>query len=317
MRSRIIGLFLLVFLSACTQQSSTGTSPTGPSAPTVTSVTVTGALGIASVGLTSQMTATAHFAKGTTQNVTNQATWSSSDAKVATVSAGLVTAVGVGTATITATYNSVSGLTRISVNRPATYILSGQVTESAPTTSTMLSGARIEFTDSSNQGRFAITDASGRYQITLVPPGTYNLRATLAGYVESTKQVAVNTDAIADFALAPTPISTWFTRTGSITGTNAACYDNRPCEIFALPPVHNSGPLYATLLWNNLAAVLALQLYNVDTGQVVFSASSTAGQTSLYLGTQIQAPGNYQLRVVAVSAPGSVGLTLNVTACPN
>ena len=321
MPRRILGLvlvvFLAVFLAACSQDTSTSDGPTGPSSPTVTSVTLAGSLSMNIIGQTSQVTATAHFAKGTTQNVTAQATWTSSDATVVTVTGGLVTAVGEGTATIAATYQNVSGLTRVTVTKPPNYMLSGKVTESAPTTSTVLSGARIDFTDAANQGRFATTDGTGQYQLLQVPAGTYTVRATLAGYVDATKQVTVSANTTLDFALVPTPNTIWFTRTGSISASSAGCPgETHPCQAFALPPVHNAGPLQSTLLWDDSNALLALQLVNVDTGQVLASAS-VPGQTNQYLDSRIQTPGNYQLRVIGVTVSGSVSITLHVTACPN
>jgi len=59
------------------------------------------------VGGTRQLTATATFTDGSQQNVTAQATWSSSDKTVATVNtSGFVTARALGTASITATFRA-------------------------------------------------------------------------------------------------------------------------------------------------------------------------------------------------------------------
>lgn len=81
----------------------------GQAAPT--SLTLAGTQSGA-VDSTSQFTATTNG--GTV--VTNQATWSSSDEEVATVSStGLVTRVAAGTATITATYAGVSGTRTVTV----------------------------------------------------------------------------------------------------------------------------------------------------------------------------------------------------------
>ncbi len=319
MRRGLSGLVVLVFLAAGCGDSGTATpdSPTGPSSPTVTSVTITGTLTIGNTGQTSQMSATAHFAKGTSQNVTTTATWASSDAAVATISpTGLITSMGIGAVTITATYQNVSGTTRVTVTRPPAYVLSGVVTESVPTTSIVLSGVRVDFTDAANQGRFATTDSTGHYEITQLPGGNYTVRAALAGYEDSTKQVAVNANATLDFGLIPAPKTTWFTRTGDISGSSAVCYETSPCQVFSLPPVHSPGPLEATLLWSSADTSLALQLFNVDTGQVLASASAT-GQLNQFISTRIQAPGTYQLRVVALRISGSVPIRLNVTACPN
>jgi hypothetical protein len=68
------------------------------------------------VGQTSQFTAKAKLSNGTTQDVTTQATWESSNAAVATVSAtGLVTVQAFGSTDISASYQSVTGRVSLSV----------------------------------------------------------------------------------------------------------------------------------------------------------------------------------------------------------
>jgi hypothetical protein len=73
-------------------------------------------------GIKQQFTATGTFTDNTTQNLTTQVTWSSSNTNIATVSnaansKGLATGVGVGTTTITATdpSGSISGSTNLTV----------------------------------------------------------------------------------------------------------------------------------------------------------------------------------------------------------
>jgi hypothetical protein len=74
----------------------------------VTAVTLSGTTPI-TVGETSQFTLTATLSDATTQNVSTSATWQSSNAVIASVSAvGDVTAVSPGTATISATYQGAS-----------------------------------------------------------------------------------------------------------------------------------------------------------------------------------------------------------------
>ena len=90
-------------------------SPTSSSA-TVTSLAITGTTTLSGVGQTSQLTATATFSDGSTQNVTALVTWQSSNAASATVSSsGLVTALTSGTVTITANYQGRSGTATISM----------------------------------------------------------------------------------------------------------------------------------------------------------------------------------------------------------
>jgi uncharacterized protein YjdB len=78
-----------------------------------TSATTVSALAVSgtppAVGAAAQLTATATMGDGSTQDVTSSATWSSSNGAVATVSsAGVVTGVAAGSATIAATYQTVS-----------------------------------------------------------------------------------------------------------------------------------------------------------------------------------------------------------------
>jgi uncharacterized protein YjdB len=81
----------------------------------VTSVTVSGVTSLIS-GQTQQFTAKANFSDNSNSDVTNIATWSSSDSTIATVSAtGFVTAVSTGTASISASYGGQTGSLTVSV----------------------------------------------------------------------------------------------------------------------------------------------------------------------------------------------------------
>jgi uncharacterized protein YjdB len=72
--------------------------------PTLESLSVTPPAVSVVDGEITALTATATYSDGSTADVTPQATWTSSDPSTATVSAGFVTGVDVGAATITATY---------------------------------------------------------------------------------------------------------------------------------------------------------------------------------------------------------------------
>lgn len=103
MRIRFVALIAVLIASTVFAAACGTTSPT-----TVAGVTVTGSA--PAVGTTSQLTATAMMSDGTSQDVTSQASWQSSNAAAATVSSsGIVTAVGAGATTVTATYQNASG----------------------------------------------------------------------------------------------------------------------------------------------------------------------------------------------------------------
>ena len=91
--------------------SSSSSSPTGvyvtPGGPTVSTT-------LSRIGDTFQLSAF-QVSTGGRQTVTELASWQSSNTAVATVSGGLVTAIGAGTVTIAATYQGKTGTANISV----------------------------------------------------------------------------------------------------------------------------------------------------------------------------------------------------------
>src|SRR5438067_972940 len=102
-------------------------SPAPTPSPSVSSVSVTGST--PNVGATTQFSATATLSNGTTQAVTSQASWQSTDTTVATVSSsGAVTGVDGGNADVRATYSGVAGSLGIAVPAPPTHTLVGVVT---------------------------------------------------------------------------------------------------------------------------------------------------------------------------------------------
>ncbi|HZN59700.1 MAG TPA: Ig-like domain-containing protein, partial [Planctomycetota bacterium] len=99
------------------------------------SIDVTPALPNIAKGTTQQFTATGLFTDATTQDLTTSATWSSSNAAVATVSnaagsEGLGTGVDPGTSSITAAFGLVSGSTTLTVT--AATLVSIDVTPASP-----------------------------------------------------------------------------------------------------------------------------------------------------------------------------------------
>ena len=90
--------------TAPTQQSTT------PSVVIPSAVTVSGQLSFATAGGTSQLTAKATYADGSSRDVTSGCTWQSSNVAIVTVSqTGLLTARGAGATWVTATYDGRAG----------------------------------------------------------------------------------------------------------------------------------------------------------------------------------------------------------------
>lgn len=100
-----------------------GGSPSAPSSESATAVIVTGTA--PALGASAQFAATAALPDGTSRPVTSEATWQSSDAEVARVDRGLVTAVAAGEADITARYANATGRLHITVSvTPCTFSVS-------------------------------------------------------------------------------------------------------------------------------------------------------------------------------------------------
>ena len=79
--------------------------------------------------------------KNSESDVTAYAAWSSSNASVATVSAGKITAKGVGTATITATYNGYTAKSTVTVTDAVTYDY-----QLSPSSTSLVNGRTTKFT---------------------------------------------------------------------------------------------------------------------------------------------------------------------------
>jgi len=178
--------------------------PTAPPAPTVNALTVTGSAPL--VGATSQFTATAAFSNGTTQNVTSQASWRSSNPSVASVNgSGVVSGLAAGTADVTATYQSASGTTHLAVSPPVipTYAISGLVTDG--TSGGVLPNINVQVSSGPSAGASAKSDSGGRYTVAGVRAGTMTLSASATSYQSVDKTITVTGDTFLDFILPRVP----------------------------------------------------------------------------------------------------------------
>ena len=126
---------------------------TAPPPPTLKSIALSPTGSTIVTGATQQFTATGTYSDGSTQNVSSQAAWTSSNTGVATVisGTGLATAVGAGTTTISAALNGVTGSTSLTVQAGAlsvtTSSLPGGVQGAAYATTTLAAtGGTLPYT---------------------------------------------------------------------------------------------------------------------------------------------------------------------------
>ena len=216
MRTIYLSLAIVVLLvsAACSKDK----NPTAPSATTTMSLSGNMVFGNVSVGssATSNLIITN---SGTTPLIVTSIgypTGFSGNFASGTIAAGGTQAVAVTftppsaaafTGTITVNANGVSTSNTVAVSGTGvvtpTFTLSGVVTESAPTTSTLLAGVRVAFLDGANQGKSATTGADGRYQITGVVNGGYTVTATLAGYASASLPVGIDGNTTLNIRLDP------------------------------------------------------------------------------------------------------------------
>ena len=72
-----------------------------------------------------------------------------------------------------------------------------------------LPGASVEATSEALQGtRAAVTDASGRFRLTLLPPGSYRVKATLAGFTAAERTISLGLDRVVTLELLLAPALT-------------------------------------------------------------------------------------------------------------
>jgi hypothetical protein len=95
--------------------------------PTLTSIGLSPASPGVVVGKTQQLTATGTFSDGSTEDLTSQVTWASANTSVATISnrsgsQGLATAMTIGTSTVSAAMDGISGSTVLTVLAPPSLI---------------------------------------------------------------------------------------------------------------------------------------------------------------------------------------------------
>ncbi|MEW6278010.1 MAG: Ig-like domain-containing protein [Candidatus Eremiobacterota bacterium] len=157
-------------------------------------------------GLTQQFTATGPYTDNSTQDLTDTATWASSNASAATVSnaagsRGLATSVDPGQSDISATVGAVSNSTRLTVT--AAELVSIQVTPTNPSipdgltrqftaTGTYTDNSTQDLTDtatwaSSNPSAATVSNAAGsRGLATSVDPGQSDISATVSTLSGST-----------------------------------------------------------------------------------------------------------------------------------
>lgn len=126
-------MLALVAVGALSCNSKSSVTPTAPT-PVVISVSLSGSSAFTAPGQSSQLSAIANYSNNTTENVTTNAVWQTSNPIVAVVSgSGLLMARGVGAAQVTAVYQGQTGTADVTVSGPPPPPCTISLSESAVT----------------------------------------------------------------------------------------------------------------------------------------------------------------------------------------
>jgi uncharacterized protein YjdB len=188
----------------------TATATLTVSSATPSKIVVTPAARSIQVGLTQAFVATLVYSDNTTTVITDQATWSTSDASVATITnggpggggpgggggRGIATGIAAGSATITATYSGLTGTAALTVtDPPLAYVQVTPTNPNLPVQATAQFTATAVFTDnstrnvtalstwsSSNSGVAVLSNSGPTVgRATALAEGTTNVAATYQG----------------------------------------------------------------------------------------------------------------------------------------
>jgi len=168
------------------------------SGDSIASMTISPVSRLAATGQTVTFTASGTTVNGNTSDVTSTATWTSSNSSIATVSAGTVTTIATGTATITAKQDDGSASASLIVT--ASQLQSIAITPSSPTVSstqgTQPFTATGTFADGSTQNLTSLVQwtSSNTSVATISSSGVASLITT--GTTTITASVTTNSGAV-------------------------------------------------------------------------------------------------------------------------
>ena len=267
----------------------TGSTTLTVNAPTLSSISITPVDLTLGIGINQQFTATATYSDGSTQDLVNGVTWSSSSASVASINgSGLATTAGAGQTTITATVGSLSDTTTLTA--VSAHLISIDVEPKAVSIAvgtTLQFSAVGTFDDGSTQLLPSVTwtssvpgtatvGASGL--ATSVGTGSATISA-ISGSVTGTASLSVDSATLVSIAVTPANSSMAIGTTKPFTATGTFS-DSSTQDLTLSVLWGSSSPATATI--NNLGSVGSLA-----TGTTTISATlgAVSGSTNLTVST--------------------------------
>lgn len=266
------------------------------------------------VGRTQQLTATGVYSDGSTQNLTSTATWTPSTGPVLRVSsAGVMTAVGVGTTNATATVGLVSGSSSLSVT-PAVL----DAITIAPVNPSLGLGQSVTLVATGRWSDNTTTTLTGVTWTSETPAvATIDANGLVASVTEGTSLVTAAVGAIVDttrVTVTP-PVLTSIT----LTPANPALEKSQTVQLGAqgLYSDGSTAPVTSQVTWSSSTAAVATvsstgEVWAMTPGTTTVSASlqGVTGTTTI----SVNRPALSSLDVSPVTATVGAGATVSFVA---
>ncbi len=294
----------------------TGSTTLTVTAPTLKSITVTPANTDLPVGETEQFTATGTLSDNSTEDLTSQATWTSSDTTWATISnTGLATAVSPGPVTISAAFDGITGSTSLTITNavlqsiavtPANTDLPVGETEQFTATGTLSDNSTEDLTSQATWKSSDTTWAtiSNTGLATAISPGPVTISAAFDGITGSTALTITN--AVLQ-SIAVTPANTnlpvgeteQFTATGTLSDkstedlTNQATWKSSDTtwatiNNTGLATAISPGPVTISAAFDGITGSTALTITNAVLQSIALTPANpsiAAGDTEQFTAT--------------------------------
>ena len=301
--NRVTGLVPGTAILTATVGSVSSTFTLAVSSATVTTLTITPAAPIIAKGLNTQFAVSGSFSDSTTQDLTFDAGWASSAPAVATVSddpgsKGFAQVLTVGTSTITATFDGVSGTALLTVTEPV--LQSITVTPANPSILTLSTGsfqAVGHYSDetnpditslatwSSSQPGIATISAGGAAKTLTL--GTTTISATL-GSISGTTSLKATGGNLTGFTLSAaniTPVNGIITlangtvvrtfATGSFSNGSSRDITGVVAWSTANPALVKVDPAGGNLAWLNASALTGTTTVSATSGTLTATTNLT------------------------------------------
>jgi Carboxypeptidase regulatory-like domain len=204
---------------------------------------------------------------------------------------------------------------------PGSFTLSGAVSETAPTASTPIGGAAVALLEGPNVGS-TTTDATGRFRLSALRPGTITVRIRATDHVDNLQVVEITGDKSLEIQLDPVFRMVTTTSIESISGGGNDCpgywdtYPENPaCAVDFALNVHHGGSLRAEAATADPEIAFSMELHVSVDGRIA-GAGTPLDSSSV---VDVRGHTQYVIRVRKFSSsgasppPGVASFTFTVT----